>query len=1310
MATINELKEQSLTETPLLLFECQLPAGATERWSTHRVELDGQVYEARVLRHNLFEMRAGAEEGIDALAKVSVTLANADSHFSQIERNTGWKGSKVTVRFVFFDLKQGEAASEATVVFRGVANPPDEITEGTFRLTVANSLTLQRQLLPEVRIQRRCPWRFPRTAAEREEAVHGGTKGKYSPFFRCGYSPGVAEGVGSTDGGAPYTSCDYTRGQCEQRGMFQQDANANPTRRFGGMEFVPPTTVVRSYGEKGQHVSAPVENEARYNDFVPLVYGTAWYAPLVVFAKNDGNLTRMEALLGMGEIQGVLKVVVNGIEIPEGRAGANMTGTGWYNVVTLGNRTGDFNLDFADGAGNALGDPYGSMGALSVVVPNRIHDGRTLPRIQMLVEGLKLPRYGADGAYLGESFTNNPAWVLLDVLRRGGWTAEEIDLGSVAQAAAYCAELIPAQDLYGNLVEIPRFQCNLVLGKRRSAADAIRGIRNGARLVLTYSAEGRLQLKAENTLAVQQPAKPAGSNGTSALNGGWPAYEFGDGWTGFSGVLRRENGEPSLRMWSKGTAETPNRVTVEFQDAFNEYQQDSLSLTDADDVLATGQEATLALPALGIANFNQAARLAKFWLDRALAGNTLVEFETTVRGFRLRPGDLITVTYLKEGLERQPFRVLRVSPGLNYRTAVITAQIHHDEWYADDNAAGLGGGEGRRQPSAGLGWPRPLTGATVDEYGEPQFAITEQTEVGTDGVTELRLSVGFVAPPQAAQTGLGIPLVSLAATMETTGGTLAGDQTLYYAVSAVDGSGGESPLSFVVRAAIPAGGNTNRVRLTGLSFSGGTAGFNMYRGASPSQLYRIAANQAVAGEFTDTGRERELALPPDENYDHANFYWRLEQQPEYAATVWSAATIGNGTLTMPADRYLGMVARITRGKGAGQERAVAGNDATTLTVTRRWDVTPDATSYFVVAETGWHFGAAARTSPVEFEAPNRDGATVHVTGRSANAQDGECAAELSPLTRWRISGAGAPLDGDAPPRPVFGIMPTGQGSVELVAIAFEDLTNTRTISAATLTLNYWDELTSPSQASLAGAVTAEDSYIDLAAAGSGQAGSLLQIDAELALVAEVLNGGLRYQVQRAVHNTTAAAHGAGTAVYHLKKKVFVAPFARDFFGSPASGSFSHPVYLPDARIASAELFVSNVKGNSETRIANFSYTVDGGLRTLSGGQFALQVEGFLAIQSNAAPPLVAQDPHSVRDIFAVVREAPTGVEVSLRLRQNDVVYCNLTIPAGGTMSNTVNGFGLAPLAAGAQINLDVLSVGQGAEQLPGRDLTVTIRI
>jgi hypothetical protein len=1309
MPSAHELKELATVETPLLLFECQLKSGEVERWSTHAVEVDSKAYQARVLRHNLFEMRSGSDDGVDGLARISLTLANADSRFSEIERQTGWKGARLTVRFVFYNLATKAAASDPVALFRGVAGAPDEITESTLRITFTNRLNLQRVILPNVRIQRRCPWVFPATETQRSEALDGGEKGKYSLLYRCGYSAGAVGGAGNLEGGAPFTGCDYTRAKCEARGMFDRDASDGVTRRFGGIEFVPPSIAVRSAGEKGSHTSPVAENEARYNDFVPLVYGTAWFQPPLTFARNDGNLTRVEALLGMGEIQGVLKVVANNVEIPQGQPGQDMTSTGWFNLVSAGSRMGGFNLDFTDGSGQPLGDPYGSMAVLSVVLPNRINDGQSLPKIEVLVEGLKLPRFDSSGSALGEAFTNNPVWVLLDVLRRCGWGAEEIDLASLAGAAQHCDELVEAQDLNGNPVSVPRFQCNLVLRKRRSAAELVRGIRGGASLLLRLGSTGLLELIPESTLAVQCPTKPAGSNATERLFEGWPAYEFGDGSTPPSGILRRENSESTLRLWSRSVADCPNRLNVEFQDAFNEYQQDSLSLVHVEDAQATGQEIGTTLTALGLPNFDQAARIADLQLRRLVEGNTYVEFQSSVRALHLRPGDLITLTYQKEGFQRQPFRIVSVSPELNFRTARITGQIHSESWY--DESQGGSSRVARRQPSSEVGVPRPLIGSVVGPDGEPEFEIVESLAENSDGSATVKLAVGFRAPAKPEASGAAIPLLSLSPAIESSGGTLGGGQILYYAVSAVDSAGSESPLSFIVRASLPDGGSTYRVALRNLSFSPQTAGFHVYRGKSPSQLLRIASDQAVAAEFQDTGASPMPVGPADASYDHANFYWRLELVPECQATSFSSSTIGSSVLQMQANEHRGATVRVTTGKGAGQERTVASNDASILTLITAWTIVPDATSLFVVAESSWRFGAAAQSSPAELEVPNREGATVQISGRAANVHDRECAYELSPLARWQIAGGGgASLDADIPGMPVYSLYAAGAGSLELVGVAFEDLANTRTVAAGTLALHYWDELGSPSPVSLASMVPESQTYIDLTPAGSARPGSLVQVGAEVMVVEDVESGGLRYQVTRGSHGSQAAQQASQTPVYHLSRKVFVAPFPRDFFGSPASGSFSYPILLPDARVAAAELMVTNSRGNSPTKRKCWTATVDGGLRTLSGGQIAFQIEGPLAVEIGATPPLVVQDSHSVRDVFAVVGEAPAGAPVELQVLQNGVTYCELTIQPGATVSNVVSGFGLPPLAGEAKLQLDVVSVGQGADNTSGRDLTVTIRL
>jgi hypothetical protein len=810
-----------------------------------------------------------------------------------------------------------------------------------------------------------------------------------------------------------------------------------------------------------------------------------------------------------------------------------------------------------------------------------------------------------------------------------------------------------------------------------------------------------LQLEVENAIAQQQATKQAWSNATATLNGGWPSYEFGDGSNGFSGILRRQNGEPSVKVSSRSIADTPNCFTVDFQDGLNGYQQDSYSVVEPNDVALAGRQVTTTLLAAGLPNCDQAARILKFNLDKSVQGNTYIEFETSVRGFGIRPGDLITVTYLKEGFARQPFRVLKLLPATNYRTTIITAQIHDDCWYADSNGQATSGAGGVQQGPSGVGVPRPLLGSILDDNGNIEFGIVESDGSDTNG--DRTVSVAFLVPPVNLSAGPGVPLIGLTAVVGT-GGSLKGGQVLYYAVASLDSAGNESGLSFTVRASTTADGVS--VTLSGLSFAPGSSGFNVYRGNTPAEFYRIASNQAIASCFTDTGLAVQLIAPPDCNFDHANFYWRMEIQPEAASTIHSATTIGNAGLEMDANAYRGMTARITRGTGAGQEAATTVNTGTTLTVAQSWAIEPDATSFFVVAESGWHFGALAKSSPVEFDIPDRGGEVVHITGRSANVNDMESAPELSIVTRWQIEGS-ATGDTDVPATPLFGLTANGSGgSVLLSGISFCDLKNTKTISSANLTLHYWDEVNGSSPQGLAQALGTTDTTLNLVSPGPATAGDTIQIDAEVLQVTAVADGGIQYRVTRGMDGSSAVAHASEAAVYQLVAKTVITSFPESFFGSPYSGAWNYPILLPDVRIASAELFVTNQKGDSPLSAICLTHTVDSGLRTLSGGQYSIEVSGYLAVDQSAAPAVIVDATRSVRDAYAVLGTAADAA-VMLQLNVNGSVYCTLTFPPGAIVSNAANGNKLPALVAGEQLTLSVLSVGQ---TYPGADLTVIIRL
>ena len=161
------------------------------------------------------------------------------------------------------------------------------------------------------------------------------------------------------------------------------------------------------------------------------------------------------------------------------------------------------------------------------------------------------------------------------------------------------------------------------------------------------------------------------------------------------------------------------------------------------------------------------------------------------------------------------------------------------------------------------------------------------------------------------------------------------------------------------------------------------------------------------------------------------------------------------------------------------------------------------------------------------------------------------------------------------------------------------------------------------------------------------------------------------------------SHAGTVPIYHLTSNVTIVPFVDDFFGSPASGSYTYSIFLPDVRIGAAELFVTNVRGNSPVASASFGATSDQGLRTLAGGQLSIQVEGYLAIQTDAAPPLVIEiGARGARYFRGGERGAQRRTPIQLTLRQGSTVYCTLTIADGATMSTSVDGFGLPPLASG----------------------------
>lgn len=71
------------------------------------------------------------------------------------------------------------------------------------------------------------------------------------------------------------------------------------------------------------------------------------------------------------------------------------------------------------------------------------------------------------------------------------------------------------------------------------------------------------------------------------------------------------------------------------------------------------------------------------------------------------------------------------------------------------------------------------------------------------------------------------------------------------------------------------------------------------------------------------------------------------------ASSGTATTLTNSSLTMTTNRFTGAFLHIIAGTGDGQVRQIASNTATEFTVSPAWDITPDATSVFVMHTTSY---------------------------------------------------------------------------------------------------------------------------------------------------------------------------------------------------------------------------------------------------------------------------------------------------------------------------------------------------------------------
>jgi hypothetical protein len=731
MATINELKEQAQAARPVILATFTFADGSVYRCATGAFTYGGNAYAARIDEEDIDRLAHLSESGVDRVPSATLRLADPDGTlWTSYERavGKGFKGARLTLAFVFYDVATDTYSSDSITPFVGVCDTP-AVDEKYITITAHARLNLSRFFLPTFPIQVRCPKLNPVNAAQRALAADPN-----SPFYLCGETRDVAV--------AP--PCAYTKETCTQ-----------PARYAGAIWAPPQTGEGREYisGSKIQWRNA--DTSGKYKEYWPLwLGGKAWVECPVLNVVGDANYSRGEVAIGYGKID-VQKVIVNGVELTQG-----MSGDYRWHYVNQGTRDGTPNQDVPY---NGTGDPYGSMTVIQVLAPRAVMAPDTLPQVRVLGQRASLRVYRrivqasgnggaititfdganqdcagnppftvtvegnslANGTHTLTNWTYGPPgtitlatngngtvaggwlwyettgiisgsgastpWVLMEALRWAGLEYSEMDVMSFADCAKVCNAAI---DPAGSGTPFPRFSSAMALRNRRSAAEIVRGLRQSIGAMLVPTPEGKIRLQLEGPLAEQQPAAVDGSNYNFAGNS---TTRAGVATNGYAAYSFDESNSWDLKRTARPISDSPNRVSFAFQDSTLGDALSTFSLSDSDDMARTDQEQPggLQVEPEGIAGHNHALRCAKLGLFKIHRGNPEAdtrgtdwyEWQCSFRGVRLRVGDIVILSNERLGLQNQPIRLTGIKPSKNFATLTLSGHWHSDSWYLDSTGA-----------------------------------------------------------------------------------------------------------------------------------------------------------------------------------------------------------------------------------------------------------------------------------------------------------------------------------------------------------------------------------------------------------------------------------------------------------------------------------------------------------------------------------------------------------------------------------------------------------------------------------------------
>ena len=376
---------------------------------------------------------------------------------------------------------------------------------------------------------------------------------------------------------------------------------------------------------------------------VPIIYGQVKVAGNLIYSRLSSDKKTIYKVIALsdGEISAINDLKLDDIDINsskfEGVSYDKYYGDGKQNIDSR--VTGGDEETKAEAVGGLKYLAYVAMQAKA----NENLNGSF--NFTCIVDGVKVKQYknAEDLDDYDYSYSNNPAWCVLDFMTRYngcGMSLDEIDVQSFIDGAKFYEE--------------KNYTLNLCLDEQRSRLEWINYMLNCCRSLLVYRA-GKYSLFVEKADEVVQKFTP-------------------------------ENIKSGLSISFSPLQEVPDIYRVTYVDPNNEWVKVNAEASLSPDSYIRKQPLVETLELYGVTNFDQASRLAWFYLNQALTCQTYIEFETDRRALNRTVGDVIAVTDYVTEYQEKKFRIQKIEDTQD-GSIKLTCREYNEDIYSEQRGA-----------------------------------------------------------------------------------------------------------------------------------------------------------------------------------------------------------------------------------------------------------------------------------------------------------------------------------------------------------------------------------------------------------------------------------------------------------------------------------------------------------------------------------------------------------------------------------------------------------------------------------------------